>query len=350
MRSTRIGLALAAALLVSEPAFAQCFNVDLGTFHGSPSASYGGAAGQPGVWNELPVVKGALYPLVDLGGSTTKARFVLKYLPYGGPGIATGGPTGEDEQLLNDFVNDVAIIAHFERLEPGQYLVYTYGWAPKATGYQENMVLVSIKNGKHVNDRCGDEDWTGAHVPHESYLTDLVTVDATGRIRIIVCNYSPGAGRLSGFQLVKIGSCPSAGTPYCDQGKVEGCDSETRVSGRPNASLGDRFQVEVVGTKVVRDGFLFFSTNGRQSVPWQGTGNQCVVPPVQRTDLLTSGTGFSLNSCDGQLSFDFNGWMAAHPAKAPPPGSTVQMQAVTYPPASPSSLKLLDAIEFTIEP
>jgi len=97
-------------------------------------------------------------------------------------------------------------------------------------------------------------------------------------------------------------------------------------------------------------GFFYFSSNGRAHVPWKGGPTfQCVQPPVQRTQLIAGSTWF--DPCFGEYAFEFNAWMAGHPAEAPPAGTTVQMQLLTFDPAAPASTAwLLDAIELTVGP
>jgi hypothetical protein len=350
-------LALVLALLVPGTAHAQCFNLDFGTKFGTPPASYGAAAAQPGFWNEVdPKLNVTVYPLRDLGGTTSPATMRLVW-PLGatyGSTHAALGVSGDDQKLLEDFwrlagVYGYTWVVAFKDLEPGIYRVYTYCWEGVTTSGSGRWIThVSVPRGLHPRFRCGESNWTGRHVLAETFVTD-VTVTANGRLRVVL-DSTPNWHALNGLQLVKVAAgCPTAYTSYCDQGPVNGCDSYVFASGRPSRSNVDNFHVEALGTALGQPGLFFFGVNGRAQVPWKlGATTLCVAPPLTRVPATNSSNGNL--PCSGYMTTDFANWMAQHPTAAPPPGTVVQLQAWTN--SAPASLhaRVLDAIEFTVEP
>jgi hypothetical protein len=345
---------LAAAALLATPAAAQSFNLDFGVGMGTPAASYGGAAGQVGHWNEIPLTA-APQPLLDLSGAPTSVTLQLGFTPgYYSPSNQVGnlGPTGDDAALLNDYflldVDGAWVAPIFSGLQPGVYAIYAYGLATEGSFLVNTITfLVSPIGGKFFA-KCGNVDWPGWHLLDGSYATDATTVstflDVTAGGGVV------GDSHYNGLQITYLGSTPQLFDPYCDQGVVDGCDPNVMASGRPVATLDEDFHVETFSTRSGRNGLHYFSTNGRAANPWGGVGLQCVTPPVQRTPVkaVVNHVG---GGCGGSYGINFNEWMVQNPTKAPPPGATVQMQVWTYDPTNPGAQSLLlDAIEFTVEP
>jgi ELWxxDGT repeat protein len=139
---------------------------------------------------------------------------------------------------------------------------------------------------------------------------------------------------------------------YCTAGTTSnGCQAQMSATGDPSAGAGSGFVISASLAEGSKDGLFFFGWNGRQANPWgNGTSYQCVVPPVKRTPLQ-SGTGTNGN-CDGTFTLDFNALITAQPAKAPPTGSTVQIQCWFRDPFNTSNrtTSLSDALEFTLCP
>jgi hypothetical protein len=137
---------------------------------------------------------------------------------------------------------------------------------------------------------------------------------------------------------------------YCTAGTTAiGCQVAIGSAGAPRASAANGFDVEAAGLEGAVQGLFFFGTNGRQANPWgNGTSYQCVVPPVRRTGLQAAGG--SPGQCDGAFSLDFNAWMSAHPAKAPPAGTVTQIQTWFRDAGNTSNktTSLSDALEFTV--
>ena len=99
-------------------------------------------------------------------------------------------------------------------------------------------------------------------------------------------------------------------------------------------------------------GLVYYSSVGRQSVPWgNGTSFQCVAPPVTRAGVLQSaGTP---GACDGVFSQDINAFWCPScpkPGKAPEMGSIVRLQLWYRDPQNTSNQQtaLTDALEFGV--
>ena len=75
---TRTLAAIAAAtacVALCAPTRAQSINIDISSLSGTPSSSYGAAAGQAGVWNGIPGgAQGTVFDLVDLAASAGTPR------------------------------------------------------------------------------------------------------------------------------------------------------------------------------------------------------------------------------------------------------------------------------------
>ena len=108
MRRIWTGAALGAVGCLTAGALAQSFNVDIGRIGYSweegvlpPSAAFGGAAGQPGEWNEVGTVWTATVPLVGLDGAQTNVTLTRSLF-----GVIESRPTfsttGDCEALLDD--------------------------------------------------------------------------------------------------------------------------------------------------------------------------------------------------------------------------------------------------------
>ena len=142
---------------------------------------------------------------------------------------------------------------------------------------------------------------------------------------------------------------------YCTAGTTaNGCTASICATGASSASAPTGFSLSTVGVEGSKDGLYFFGTNGRQAQPWgNGSSFQCVVPPVQRTPLL-SGSG-TVGQCDGSFSRDLNAlWCPScpSPSKNPGAGAVVQAQLWFRDPFNTSNqtTSLSDALEFVVGP
>jgi hypothetical protein len=156
-----------------------------------------------------------------------------------------------------------------------------------------------------------------------------------------------------GIVRLQFGDVPPSGwVTYCTAGtSASGCQASLSGNGTPSASASSGFDLIASAVEGSKDGLFFFGTNGRQANSWgNGTSYQCVVPPVNRADLL-SGTGTS-GQCDGSFSLDLNALWTAKPAKNPGAGAIVQAQLWYRDPLNTSNqtTSLSNAIEFVVGP
>jgi hypothetical protein len=119
-----------------------------------------------------------------------------------------------------------------------------------------------------------------------------------------------------------------AATSYCTAGtSAFGCVATLSATGFASASAANGFVVTASDLNGDVTGLIFWSTNGATASPWGCTTSfQCVVPPVKRTQSLTS-SGVA-GGC-GDLSRDLNAaWCPTCPKSASNPGagSTVYIQ------------------------
>jgi hypothetical protein len=153
----RIAIPTLALLCSSAIALApaQSFNVDVGSVTAVPGASYGAAASQPGLWNQMPDGFGTA--LVGLGGAATGAS--VSALGANFAFWANNAGTSGDDELLLDDACDGARIYTFTGLAPGSYTLYTYAWAPDSSSYK---TLVSVQ-GSSSPDQIVGGAWPGGH-------------------------------------------------------------------------------------------------------------------------------------------------------------------------------------------
>ncbi len=216
----------AGASLVASTATAQSFNIDLDLFHfpgppsptGVPRPSFGAAAEQPGLWNQVYILEHRTIPLQDISGRWTGAT----YTAWGG--IGTGGgwanPRWSLGEVNDDFwllMGDAArigapigrgaiwepslIVYTFEGLEPGFYDVYTYGVAPYGA---QSPVSVTVPGAHTENPQvCTGPlpgDWSFrrgiTHTIHRVTVHD-------GILEIHVTGPWPRS-YINGFQILKI--------------------------------------------------------------------------------------------------------------------------------------------------
>ena len=145
---------------------------------------------------------------------------------------------------------------------------------------------------------------------------------------------------------------PQFAEAYCTAGtSASGCQATLSTFGYPSATLPSGFSLLAAAVEGQKDGLFFVGSNGRQANPWgNGTSYQCVVPPVQRTGLL-SGSG-TTGTCDGAFGRDLNAFWSAQPAANPGAGATVQCQLWFRDPQNTSNqtTSLSDAVETVVNP
>jgi hypothetical protein len=313
--------ASAVMIAVAGSAFGQAFNVDLGanTTYPIPSPSFGGAAGQVGVWNAVDATSAVATPLVAASGAVTGATLAHT----GGNGnfqVNNPGTTGDDQRLLDD-VQDLGGTGGtstwtFSGLAPGNYSVYVYAWAPDSPTLY--LTDVTVAGGAAGTQTCGGGTFPG-YALGVTHVVD--STSSYGALTLTVAT-NTGFGSVNGFQLAPL---PCDGSPllYCTA-KVNslGCAPAIASTGTPSATAGSGFVVR--GTNVInnKSGLLFYGSTGQTATPFQN-GTLCVKSPIKRTPAVGSGGNPPPNDCSGVYAIDMNTFAVGGLGGAPLPALTV---------------------------
>jgi hypothetical protein len=158
-------------------------------------------------------------------------------------------------------------------------------------------------------------------------------------------------------------SCEPCGqvVTYCTAGTTSsGCNPTLSASGTPSLSNAAPFVLAAGGLEGNKNGIFFYGISGRAAAPWgNSTSWLCVKAPSQRMSP-PAGSGGTSGACDGNLTRDWNGYVAANPNKpinlALAVGTTVDAQlwfrdplAATGPVGSKGTA-MSSAIEFVVCP
>ncbi len=166
---------------LGHAASAQSFNVEWGSLDSSPPNTYG-AEGLSGVWNTFDAMPNfERLPLVGLDGNPIAADI----MNIGFDLIESSDnplTTGPDAALMDDCFTsnndpiDGCIFMRF--LEPGEYRVILYAMAPDDGSLLSRLRIDQNTEGPvHVGGT-----WTGSHEDGISYMTQMATVGADGRL------------------------------------------------------------------------------------------------------------------------------------------------------------------------
>ncbi len=206
-------------------AHAQSFNLDAGTELGLPDDSYGGAAESPGVWQVLDFNVEQTVTLVGLDGLPTGVT-ISSPLPFGPAFTLHDGPSGDDEKLLEDYLDlhSTPVTLEVVGLAAGRYRVFTYAWAPDDERY---VTLVSIN----------DDNWALGG-PWPGHLEPFVThalheVDIAEGAPLAISVFGVDKGTLNGLQIVRVPDDP----PPVGDPQGFNLDAGARF-GEPDASWG----------------------------------------------------------------------------------------------------------------
>lgn len=338
------------ALFASAPfAAAQSFNIDVGDnliIFPTPQNTYVGAANQAGTWNDVhtPYTSSLLKldgsPSTVTTSSTTTASY--NYFP--------STLTGDDRNLMID-IQDLPFIGGpwswtFNGLQDGDYVLYTYAWAPENTGFQTHVdVPTSTDPAQDIGGF-----WSGSpHVQGVTYAVHHLTV-VNNTFSVLVDGVGGHDGSINGFQLVQVSTSPAS--IYCTA-KVNsiGCTPAIGFSGTPSATAGSGFLITATNQINNKNGLLFYSTQGANGIPFQG-GTLCVKAPIKRTAVQNSGGNAPPNDCSGTYSLDFNTYIASGVNPNLISGQQVNAQYWSRDPgfAPPNNTGLSDAVEFVIGP
>ena len=371
---------LPVALALASLSSAQEFNIDFNTAAGSPSASYGAAAGQPGTWNAVPAVvtTGAVAPtpLLDTSGAATSVgvrlqaggTFSLGYNGFSNWNWNNPATTGDDEALMDDIV-DVGggyptgplsqVRVRINGLPSKLYDIYTYSFAPDnylpgngGSPWQTNVEVIGSADGVQT---VGALDWPAAgHTHLETYAKHTVLVTAGTPLDIFVTAGAPnlGFGSLNGIQIVEAVLPP---VNFCTAGtSSNGCIPILSASANPNVALSNNCLLSASNLEGQKTGLLFYGINNSGFVPqtWgSGTSFLCVKAPTQRT--TTQPTGGLAGLCDGSMMLDFGAFQLATPGSLGQPfavGNKVYAQAWYRDPPAPKTTNLSNGVELTFVP
>jgi hypothetical protein len=114
-------------------------------------------------------------------------------------------------------------------------------------------------------------------------------------------------------------------------------------------SAGTGFFVTASNVINNKFGLFFYSTHGKQTVPFQG-GFLCIKPPTKRTAVQPSQGNPPPNDCSGHFSMDFNVYLAQGADPALAPGIEVDGQYWSRDPAASFSTSLSNAVHLTVCP
>ena len=147
--------------------------------------------------------------------------------------------------------------------------------------------------------------------------------------------------------------CGGVGLVYCTSGTTaNGCRASISGMGSPSGTAGSGFDIIVSQMEGSKSGLIFYSINGANNFPWgAGTSLLCTKAPTQRSPIQNSGG--SNGSCDGQITLDWNLFIATRPNALGNPftgGESVWAQGWFRDPPSPKTTSLSNGLQFTVAP
>ncbi len=325
-------------------AAAQSLNIDVGDnliIFPAPQNSYGAGAGQTGFWN--PVSHPYSATLTGLDGSptgvttTSTAPYSYNYFP--------STLTRDDRNFMIDIQNLPFIGGPwswtFAGLQSGNYVLYTYAWAPENNGNQTRIhVPLSSDPAQDIGGL-----WSGSpHAQGVTYAVHHISITG-GTFMVVVDGLNGHDGSVNGFQLVHTSGGPGV---YCTAKTTStGCVPKIGATGTPSASAGSGFVVKSTQVEPLNVGIFFYGKTGPAALPFQG-GFLCVQPPVLRTGPMSAGAG---GACGGMYSIDFNAYVASGVDPGLISGAAVWMQNWFRDPPHPiAGTGLSDALTFTLGP
>jgi hypothetical protein len=205
--------------LAATTASAQSFNLDSdtgvagNTAMGAPSATFGGAAAQPGTWNVISGITTLSIPLLKLDGSASGATFTRQSAAGGNFAFDNTNTSGDFQLLLDDGYDLSAlptgfVTFTFSGLQNGTYDVYTYAVAPD---FPPDITTVRIGTDTSTAQDCGGTIPVGSftqgvtHTKHTVVVTNgTIEIQADGKT-------AADFGTINGIQLKLIPAvaCPA---------------------------------------------------------------------------------------------------------------------------------------------
>jgi hypothetical protein len=335
---------------LSLPALCQGFNVDFGSFNGAPSSTYAAGGTQPGVWNNVANVGSA--PLLDLTGapSPVSVNTTFGNFFFGFDNLNT---TGDDELLLDAGIDGATDIT-FSGLGNGNYIVYTYCFAPD--NRLSFFTNVTVDNSPDPLQTVGGTDWSGSHAQFVTYAKH--TVQVTAGTLTIHCTLQSGFVTVNGVQVEPTGPICFPPKTYCTaKMNSVGCTPAIGFAGTPSIAAQSGFAVIGYNVRNQKSGLLFYGTTGQVGVPFQG-GTLCVASPIRRTPAVSSGGAIlPLNNCSGIYAIDMNSFASGQLGGTPSPqlqvlGTLVSCQWWGRDPGfpAPNNTTLTNGLQYTVCP
>jgi len=278
--------------------------------------------------------------------------------------LIPGGTNGQCQEFVRDLLTDSTEIVS---VDSSGAQGNDYSWPGNITADGRFVSFGSMATNLAPGDAANWEDsFVHDRVTGQTFLAGLTSTDQP-------CQFGSYGGRISpdgryvafsgqGADIVPGGThgsvllfvrdlegCESTVATYCAAGTTtNGCVPAISSSGTPSASAGSGFTIHVASVEGHKNGMFFYGLAGPESVVW-GASFLCVRSPLQRTGVIASG-GAS-GSCAGQLSIDWNAYIATHPSALGSPfasGETVWAQAMFRDPAAPGGSNASDALWFTV--
>ncbi len=275
--SLLLGLHLwALALLLSAPTSAQSMNFDLGQAAGlgQPQAGFGGAAGQPGLWNYVLGTQGLFGNFVDVNSNATVVDLSVSTGTSGRCQFSCTGaqPDGSDNDvLMDDYCRfNGTLNLEVRNLLPGHYSVYVYAWAPDQ---------VQARTKVYGEDLGGAWPANNQQMLNRTYTVKHNVPVARGTAMKIKLEVGVSVGTLNGLQIVHTSS--TIGTSYCPTVPNSTGDSARMIALGSDAALENFLYVSC--TNMPENSFcLFITSQTPAAVPAAGMGYLCVGGAVAR--------------------------------------------------------------------
>lgn len=179
---------------------------------------------------------------------------------------------------------------------------------------------------------------------------ELVTPANAGAGDVLVRVPGTSGASLSNAYPVAPDAC---GVPivYCTaQVNSLGCLSAISSSGLPSASAGSGFVIEAANLRNLVPGIFFYGKSAPAALQMMG-GFLCAQSPLVRTPGQSAGGSLPpVLDCTGQISMDFNTWIASGVDPALTAGKEVFVQAWSRDPAHASGSNLTDALALIVCP
>jgi hypothetical protein len=268
------------SLALSGVATAQTFNVDFGSVAfgaGTPLPTYGAAAGQAGVWNNIDTdLLGAFYvspPLTTTGGAASNVVLGLDALGSGGliPYEADEPNTfGDDQALFDDcYYNAAPSSLTIRGLAPGNYRLYTYAMAPDSNVFQTG---VDVSGSADPLQAVGG-DFSAGFALGATHAEHRVTVLAGGDV-VINFTVVNQFDSINGLQITPDGPA-TLGTNYCTA-NPNSTGAAAAMSATGSASVAAN-NVVLRTSSMPNNSFGFFLTSLTQGFTPNPGGSQGVL-------------------------------------------------------------------------